>query len=322
MSDTHWMDRAVALGEAARGTTAPNPNVGCAIVRDDMVVGEGFTQPGGRPHAEAIALTAAGDRARGATLYVTLEPCAHRSERGPDCTASIVASGVTRVVAALQDPDPRTNGAGFAQLRAAGVAVDAGAGADAAERSLAGFLTRQRAGRPFVTLKLAMSLDGRIAMADGESRWITGEEARADVHRERARSDMILVGRGTYEADQPALDVRIVGLEHRSPRRALLSRGTAPDGWTGLESPEAIMRLGDVNDLLIEGGAGAAAAFLAADLVDRLIIYRAPILIGDGRPAIEGLHLARLADTHGRWQAVSFDTLGSDRREVYERRRD
>lgn len=322
MSDESWMERAVALGEEARGTTAPNPNVGCVIVRDGKAVAEGATQPGGRPHAEAVALGAAGADARGATLYVTLEPCAHGSGRGPACAASVIAAGIARVVAALQDPDPRTDGKGFDLLRSAGVAVEVGTGADAARRSLAGFLTRTRLGRPHVTLKLAMSLDGRIATAAGESRWITREEARADVHRERARADMILVGRGTYEADKPSLDVRIPGLEHRSPRRALLSSGGSPEGWTTIASPAAIAELHDVNDLLVEGGAGAAAAFLAADLVDRLIIYRAPILIGDGLPSVGAIGLDSLAEAHGRWRPLECDTLGSDRREVYERRRD
>jgi diaminohydroxyphosphoribosylaminopyrimidine deaminase/5-amino-6-(5-phosphoribosylamino)uracil reductase len=322
MTNEQWMARAIALGDEARGTTAPNPNVGCVIARDGVLIGEGATQAGGRPHAEAVALAAAGARARGATLYVTLEPCAHESARGPACAASIVEAGLARVVAALGDPDPRTDGAGFALLRAAGIEVVVGAEADSAARSLAGFLTRQRLGRPFVTLKFAMSLDGMIATATGESRWITGEEARADVHKERARCDMILVGRGTFEADQPKLDVRIPGLEHRSPRRALLTRRDAPDGWQAIASPEGIHRLEGVNDLLVEGGSATAAAFLAADLVDRLIIYRAPILIGDGLPALGSFGLERLADAHGRWQPMSFDTLGSDRREVYERRRD
>ena len=322
VTDEQWMARAVALGEAARGTTAPNPNVGCVIERAGTLIAEGATESGGRPHAEAVALAAAGEQARGATLYVTLEPCAHESARGPACALSIVDAGVARVVAALGDPDPRTNGAGFDLLRSAGIVVEVGTGAEAAGRSLAGFLTRQRLGRPYVTLKLAMSLDGRIATATGESRWITGEEARADGHHERARCDMILVGRGTYEADNPRLDVRIPGLEHRSPRRALLTRRDAPPDWERLDSPEAIHQLEGVNDLLVEGGAVTAAAFLAADLVDRLLIYRAPILIGDGLPAIGPIGLERLADAHGRWQPLSFDTLGSDRREVYERRRD
>jgi diaminohydroxyphosphoribosylaminopyrimidine deaminase/5-amino-6-(5-phosphoribosylamino)uracil reductase len=319
--DAAWMAQAVALGESSRGRTAPNPNVGCVIVHQGVKVGEGATRPGGRPHAEAVALAAAGDKARGATVYVTLEPCAHDSQRGPACANLLVEAGVARVVAALGDPDPRTDGKGFALLRAAGIDVEIGIGAEAARASLAGFLSRLRLGRPYVTLKLAMSIDGRIAMASGESRWITGPESRADVHLERARTDMILVGRGTYDADMPALDVRIAGLEDRSPPRALLTRSAVPHGWTQIASPEAIRELDGVNDLLVEGGAGAAAAFLAADLVDRLIVYRAPILIGAGQAAVGDIGLDALADAHGRWIAVETHMLGIDRREVYERQR-
>lgn len=321
MTDARWMGAAIALGTRGRGRTAPNPSVGCVIVKDDRVVGRGWTQPGGRPHAEAMALEAAGDAAQGAMLYVTLEPCCHPSERGPACADLIADSSVSRVVAALTDPDPRTNGGGFDRLRTAGVAIETGAEAEAAERSLAGFLTRIRLGRPHVTLKLAMSLDGRIALPSGESRWITGEDARAHVHLERARSDMILVGHGTWEADAPRLDVRLPGLEHCSPRRAILTRGEGIEGWERLGAPEDIFGLGTVNDLLVEGGTATASAFLAADLVDRLLIYRAPILIGRGKAALGDIGLASLADAHDRWRAVEARRLGSDTLEVYERQR-
>lgn len=312
---------AAALGERGRGRTAPNPNVGCLIVKEGRILGRGWTRPRGRPHAEATALEQAGEAARGADVYVTLEPCAHRSDRGPACADLLAGAGVARVVAALRDPDPRTDGRGFARLKAAGVAVEIGLGAAEAERSLAGFLARLRLGRPFVTLKLAMSLDGRIALSSGESRWITGEEARAHAHVERARADMILVGRGTFEADAPRLDVRLEGLEDRSPRRAMLTRGEAPDGWERLGAPEAVFALADVNDLLVEGGAGTAAAFLRADLVDRLLLYRAPVLIGEGLAAIGDLGLASLAEAHGRWRLHDRRPLGSDLLEVYERKR-
>ena len=172
--DTRWMAAALALAERSRGRTAPNPNVGCVIVHDGRVVGRGRTQAGGRPHAEAMALTQARDAARGATAYVTLEPCAHDSSRGPACADLLVEAGVARVVAALRDPDPRTDGQGLARLAAAGVAVESGLLATEARRSMAGWLTRRERGRPFVTLKLATSLDGCIALASGESRWITG----------------------------------------------------------------------------------------------------------------------------------------------------
>jgi diaminohydroxyphosphoribosylaminopyrimidine deaminase/5-amino-6-(5-phosphoribosylamino)uracil reductase len=269
-----------------------------------------------------MALEEAGEEAAGATAYVTLEPCAHVSARGGACADALVGAGVRRVVAALRDPYPPVDGRGFERLREAGIETKVGAGADAAARSMAGFLTRQRLGRPFVTLKLAMSLDGRIALPSGESRWITGEDARAHVHGERARSDMILVGRATLDADQPALDVRLPGLEERTPPRALLTRGKAPQGWIGLEAPEAVHGLHDVNDLLVEGGSATASAFLAADLVDRLLIYRAPILIGEGRQSVGYVGLTSLADAHGRWGLAESRALGIDRLEVYERVRE
>lgn len=313
------MQAAVEIGDLGRGRTAPNPHVGCVIVADGTIAGRGRTQDGGRPHAEAVALAEAGERARGATAYITLEPCAHESARGPACTDLLTEAGVARVVVALGDPDPRTDGRGLERLRAAGIETQIGIEAEAAARSMAGFLTRIRQGRPYVTLKLAMSIDGKIALPSGESKWITGEDARADVHRERARADMILVGRGTYDADRPRLDVRLPGLEDASPRRALLTRGGGIEGWTILSSPEDIFALGDVNDLLVEGGAGAASAFLSADLVDRLLIYRAPVLIGEGKQALGYIGLTALADAHGRWELTGHQPLGRDRLEVYER---
>lgn len=315
------MAAALALAERGRGRTAPNPNVGCVIVREGRVIGRGWTQPGGRPHAEAMALALAGDIA-GATVYTTLEPCAHESPRGPACTALLLAAKPARTVAALEDPDPRTTGKGFAELQAAGIAVEIGLLAAEARCSMAGFLTRRRLGRPHVTLKLATSLDGRIALPDGRSRWITGEAARAHAHLERARADAILVGRGTYEADAPKLDVRLPGLEDRSPRRLILTSTPVKAGveeWETIVAPEAIATLHTVDHLLIEGGAGAAAAFLHADLVDRLLLYRAPILIGEGRAAIGDIGLTDLSGAHDRWHLTDSRTLGSDRLEVYER---
>jgi diaminohydroxyphosphoribosylaminopyrimidine deaminase / 5-amino-6-(5-phosphoribosylamino)uracil reductase len=319
--DERWMGAAIALGERGRGNTAPNPNVGCLIVSDGIVAGRGWTQPGGRPHAEAAALAEAGEAALGATAYVTLEPCCHLSERGPACAGLLADAGVARVVAALEDPDSRMAGGGFERLRAAGIEVETGPGAESAARSMAGFLTRVRLGRPYITLKLAMSLDGKIALPSGESRWITGEDARAHVHLERARSDMILVGRGTFERDRPRLDVRLPGLEERSPRRALLTRGEAVEGWTRLGAPDEVFALAGVNDLLIEGGSATASAFLAADLVDRMLIYRAPILIGEGKSSVGYIGLTDLADAHRRWTLADSRMLGMDRLEVYERER-
>jgi diaminohydroxyphosphoribosylaminopyrimidine deaminase/5-amino-6-(5-phosphoribosylamino)uracil reductase len=315
------MAAALALAERRRGRTAPNPGVGCIIAADGRVVGRGWTQPGGRPHAEAMALAEAGEKSRDATAYVTLEPCAHVSPRGPACAELLVAAGVARVVAALGDPDPRTNGAGFARLRDAGIAVESGVGAEAARRSIAGFLTRRTLGRPHVTLKLALSLDGAVALASGSSQWITGGEARAHAHVERSRHEAILVGRGTWEADAPRLDVRLAGLEGRTPRRVLLSTHATPKtDVTVIRAPEQIATLDGVDHLLVEGGAATAAAFLAADLVDRLLLYRAPILVGGGR-TLPDIGLASLAAAHGHWRLLDARPLGSDRVEVYERRR-
>lgn len=314
------MAAAVALGAAARGTTAPNPNVGCLIIAPSgEVVGRGATQPGGRPHAEAVALAEAGERARGATLLTTLEPCNHRSQRGPTCTDLILAAGIARVVTAFKDPDPRTAGEGLRRLAAAGIEVRSGLRAAEARDSMAGWLTRLALGRPRITLKLALSIDGKIALPSGESKWITGEDARAHVHLERAHCDMILVGRGTLTADRPRLDVRLPGLEERSPRRALLSRGDPVAGWELLSAPEDVFRLHDVNDLLVEGGSATATAFLSADLVDRILLYRAPIIIGEGRQSVGYIGLDAVGDAHGRWQPREGRSLGIDRLEVYER---
>ena len=314
------MDEALRLAEAARGRSAPNPNVGCVIVSPaGRIIGRGATARGGRPHAEALALDQAGRRANGAIVYVTLEPCAHQSPRGPACTDLLLKAKPTRVVIAVKDPDERTSGKGIRRLRAAGIEVTLGPGRAAAKRSLAGWLTRHRLGRPRITLKLALSIDGKIALPSGESKWITGEDARRHVHLERARSDMILVGRGTYLADQPRLDVRLPGLEDSSPRRALLTRGEAVEGWEILQSPKDVYRLHDVNDLLVEGGSSTATAFLTEDLVDRILIYRAPIIVGEGKSSFGYVGLDAIADAHDRWRLVDEQRLGVDRLEIYER---
>jgi diaminohydroxyphosphoribosylaminopyrimidine deaminase/5-amino-6-(5-phosphoribosylamino)uracil reductase len=322
--DQRFMAAAIALSARGAGRTGINPNVGCIIVVGGRVVGRGWTQPGGRPHAEAMALAEAGDKARGATAYVTLEPCAHISQRGPACAVALVQAGLGHVVIAAGDPDPRTDGQGIALLREAGIDVRTQVLEDAAKAAMAGFFTRRALGRPFVTLKLATSLDGCIALADGSSRWITGEAARTHVHLERARHEGILVGRGTLAADHPRLDVRLPGLEARSPRRVLLSRNenAAPKGWLQIAAPEEIASLDFGGDrLFVEGGAETAAAFLTADLVDRLLFYRAPILIGRGKGALGKLGLTDLAAAHGRWTLRDRRTLGPDTLEVYGRRR-
>lgn len=321
------MAMALALSWRGRGRTAPNPNVGAVVVRDGRVVSRGWTQPGGRPHAEAMALD--GAHAAGADIYTTLEPCAHKSVRGPACADLLAAAAPRRVVIAAADPDPRTDGKGIARLREAGIEVVEGVRAEEAKRAMAGFFARQEKGRPHVTLKLATSLDGQVALPDGSSQWITGPEARAHAHVERALADMVVVGRGTAESDSPTLNVRLEGLADRTPARAVLTRDRGhidalnlsadKPAWRHLAAPDAIAGLDNVDHLLVEGGAGAAAAFVAADCVDRLILYRAPILIGAGLSALGDIGLAKLDDAHGQWCLIEERMLGKDRMEVYER---
>lgn len=303
-----------------RALSAPNPSVGAIIVKDGRVIGRGWTQPGGRPHGEAQALRQASDLAAGATLYTTLEPCAHPSDRGPTCSHIIAEAGITRVVYALEDPDSRTAGAGAQILRDAGVAADHVAN-DAAAESLAGYLMQRLSGRPLVTLKLAISLDGFIAHSSGESQWITGEISRAHVHSQRAKSDAILVGGSTWRADQPQLNVRLPGLDGHHPQRIILTRGVPIDGVKIINRPEQISTLDDCQYLYIEGGAQTAASFLAADLVDRIDLYRAPILLGSGLPALGDYGLADLASSHGQWKMTRRQMLGSDTYEAYARMR-
>ena len=310
------MATALALGERGVGTTGNNPSVGCVIVKDQKIVGRGWTQHGGRPHAEAKALEQAGVAAAGSTIYVTLEPCAHVSARGPECADIVMKAAPARVVIALQDPDPRTAGKGVAALRHAGINVVLGVMASDANVALAGFLSRIERGRPQVTLKLATSLDGAIAMADGTSCWISGEAARGHAHVERARCDAILVGSGTVLTDAPTLNVRLAGLEDRSPRRIMLGHGNAPTGWEVIRSPDEIATLA-CNTLLVEGGAMTASSFLRAGLVDRLLLYRAPILIGSGVACLGDIGLTQLDAAHGQWQITDTRRLGNDRVEVY-----
>lgn len=220
--DRRYMKLALALGARGQGRTWPNPAVGCVIVQNNRIVGRGWTQPGGRPHAEVVALTQAGDAARGATVYVTLEPCAHYGQT-PPCAQALINAGVARVVVATGDPDPRVAGGGIAMLRAAEIDVDEGPCQSDADRAHAGFFQRLTKGRPQVTLKLASSFDGRIATATGESQWITGSSARRAVHAARATHDAVLVGGGTARADDPSLTVRGLGVSHQ-PVRIVASR--------------------------------------------------------------------------------------------------
>jgi len=220
-SDIRWMRAALALAERGLGRVWPSPSVGCVVVRDGRLVGAGWTQPGGRPHAEAMALEAAGERARGATGYVSLEPCNHHG-RGAPCSDALVAAGLSRVVVACGDPDPRTNGAGIARMRHAGIRVDEGLLAQEARAQNEGFFRRVEEGRPLVTLKLATTLDGRIATRSGESKWITGPVARSWTHGLRAGHDAVMVGIGTALADDPELTCRLPGMEDRSPVRIVV----------------------------------------------------------------------------------------------------
>lgn len=318
--EQRWLDAAARLAGRGRPLSRPNPAVGAILVAGGKVIGRGWTRDGGRPHAEAAALEQAGAGARGATLFVSLEPCAHESARGPACADLAAAAGLGRVVVGCADPDPRTAGRGIARIRASGTPVDL-VRSEACEDSLAGYLTRARLGRPHVTLKLALSIDGCIALANGQSQWLTGEAARAHVHAERARADAILVGGGTLRTDLPRLDVRLAGLEARSPARWVLTGGAAPEGWQALARPEAIGSMDGVQYLFVEGGAATAAAFLRADLVDRLLVYRAPVIVGGGLAGMADIGLNELEPAHGRWRQVDRRTLGKDMLEVYQRSR-
>ncbi len=291
------MAEALEASRAARRTSAPNPWVGCVIVAPDgAVVGRGATEPPGGRHAEAVALAEAGERARGATAYVTLEPCSHEG-RTPPCAEALRAAGVERVVAALLDPDPLVAGAGLAGLGRAGVETSLGVGREPAEALLEPYLVHRRSGRPYVVLKLAATLDGRIAAPDGSSRWVTGEEARRDVHELRADSDAVLVGAGTVLADDPELTVRLPTAAGRQPLRVVLGRaGPQARVQPALELSGDLRGVLDllgrrgVLQLLVEGGSKVAADFHRLGLVDRYVVYLAPALLGgdDGVPLFAG----------------------------------
>ena len=315
--DVAHMRTAMLAAAEVRGTTAPNPWVGAALVAADGQVFTGATQPYGGAHAEIMALRKADDAARGATIYSTLEPCCFTGRTGP-CTEALIEAGVARVVVGIVDPDVRNEGAGIERLRAAGVDVEVGIAADEVAAQLEAYLWFRTRGRPFVTLKLAASLDGRTAAPDGSSQWITGHEARVDVHRLRAEVDGILVGAGTVRADNPSLDVRHV--YGTNPTRVVL--GVAPADAAvhpciELSGPlpevlDELARLGIV-DLLVEGGAQVAADFHRHGLVNRYLIYLAPVLFGgdDGRPVFAGPGAATIDDVW-RGQMTSVRHLGDD----------
>lgn len=256
-TDLHHMHHALVLAARGLGEVAPNPAVGCVIVKDRVVIGRGRTAKGGRPHAETVALAEAGEAAWGATAYVTLEPCSHHGKT-PPCVGALVGAGIARVVVAVEDPDPRVNGEGVAWLRAAGVEVTTGVCEKEAAELNAGFFLKVRKGRPLVTLKFAQSLDGKIATATGESQWITGEAARAFGHLLRARHDAILIGVGTALADDPALTCRLPGLEGRSPLRVVLDTRLRLTEWSKLaQTAQDVPTLVYTASLITENKGGA-----------------------------------------------------------------
>lgn len=268
------------------GYPAPNPRVGCVIVRDGWVVGKGFHRFAGGPHAEAVALQQAGSMAEGADVYVTLEPCAHYG-RTPPCTSALVAARVRSVYFAVADPNPKAGGGGEL-LRAAGIEVHSGLLSGPASAVNKIFLTAHGLGRPFVVLKIAMSLDGRIASATGESRWITGPKSRRAGHKLRAELGCVLVGRGTYEADQPSLTARLPGIVNQPRRVVMGSVADTRDGWTACDRSvpldEVLSRLfaeGQIG-VLVEGGAGVYGSFLKAGIVDQIELFLAPTVLGEG----------------------------------------
>jgi diaminohydroxyphosphoribosylaminopyrimidine deaminase/5-amino-6-(5-phosphoribosylamino)uracil reductase len=322
MRDEAAMGRAVELAASVRARTSPNPWVGCVIVCGASSF-EGAHQGPGTPHAEAAALAGAGEEARGATLYCTLEPCSHIGRTGP-CADAIVAAGISRVVVGVVDPDPQVAGQGLARLRRAGIDVSVGVEAEAVEEQLGPYLKHRRTGRPWVVLKLAATLDGRTAAPDGTSRWITGPEARADVHRLRSESDAVLVGAGTVRADDPELTVRLPGgsKPERQPLRVVLGRAPAnAKVRPALELAGDLERVLDdlgrreILQVLVEGGARVAHDFHAAGLVDRYVVYLAPALFGgsDGRPVLDGPGAPSIDDVW-RGRALSVERLGDDLR--------
>ena len=337
------MRAALTLAARGLGRTWPNPAVGCVLVKDGRAIGQGWTQPSGRPHAETEALAMAGAQAAGATAYVTLEPCSHHGKT-PPCAEALIAAKVARVVSACGDPDERVSGRGLALIREAGIAVTEGVLAAEAQHLNAGFLKRIREGLPLVTLKLATTLDGCIATSTGESQWITGPEARRHGHLLRATHDAIMVGRGTAEQDNPSLTCRLPGLEDRSPVRVVLdSQGRLPASlklfsddaaptWhitsqtLGLApaariDPRAALRHlagKGITRVLVEGGGQLAASLLQTDLVDRIAWFRAPTVIGaDGLSGIGNLSVTRIADMR-RFARIELRQLGPDMLETYQ----
>jgi diaminohydroxyphosphoribosylaminopyrimidine deaminase/5-amino-6-(5-phosphoribosylamino)uracil reductase len=351
--DLRHMSRALALAERGLWTTDPNPRVGCVIADGERVIAEGWHERVGGPHAEAIALAAAGEAARGATAYVTLEPCSHHG-RTPPCADALIAAGVRRVHYAMGDPNPRVSGAGAARLVAAGVEVSKGTLAEAARELNPGFLSRMERGRPWLRLKLAASLDGRTSLANGLSRWITGDAARADVQNLRGRSSAIMTGSATVLADDPRLDLRapdagrqplrvVLDTHLRTPatarvlappgqallltasddavRRGILVAAGArvdrlPAGPGGLDLAAVMRHLAglEINELQVECGPALAGALMTAELVDELVLYLAPMLLGDdARPLARLPRIATLTEQM-RFSMIGLGRIGDDLR--------
>ena len=319
MSDEPHLERAIELAERGRGTTRPNPMVGAVVVAGGEVVGEGWHERPGLPHAEAIALEAAGERARGATLYVTLEPCIHTG-RTPPCADAVVAAGISRVVVGTPDPYEKVDGRGLERLREAGIEVEVAEGelARQVRRQNEVFLTWAAERRPFVTYKAAMTLDGRLAASSGDARWVSGEESRRRAHELRALSDAVAVGMGTVRAENPGLDARDVAAE-RQPRRLAFGTGPLPEGseLELVEEPleDALRRLADeeVQSLLLEGGPTLAGAFLRAGLLDKLVLFVAPKLVGgdDAPPLFAGPGAPTMAEAIA-LSELEIDRVGED----------
>lgn len=320
------MRHAIALAERGRGLTSPNPIVGCVILdASQRVVGEGFHQHAGGPHAEVSALASAGSLARGGTAVVSLEPCRHTGRTGP-CTQSLIDAGIARVVFATSDPSPKAGG-GADDLRAAGVDVLGGVLGEEGARSNEAWLHFARTGRPFVTWKFASTLDGRTAAADGTSRWITSEAARADVHQLRAQHDAVMVGTGTALIDDPALTVRGVVSMSRRPLRVVVGRrdlpssakvfdGAAPTLVVKEHDPDLVLKTlagHDVVSVLLEGGATVAAAFVAAGRVDKVVAYVAPAFLGEGPAALADTGISTIRDIL-RWHIDDVELIGGDLR--------
>ena len=363
LNDQNWMQKALRLAVRGIGRVSPNPPVGCVIVKENKVIGRGWTQPGGRPHAEVMALQQAGQKSEGATAYCTLEPCSHFGKTPPCCDA-LIEAGISKVVVATQDPDLRVDGRGIKRLRAAGVSVVENVCKEEALNIMQGFFNVCEFSRPYVTLKFGMSIDSRLAAVNGESKWITSDEARRSVHLLRAKNDAILTGIGTLLYDDPKLDCRLPGLEQHSPSRILVdSKLRIPitshfaltakdhhsfiftteksdaakkdiltdmgikilqvqcsvDGHVSMSRCLELIAEEGMTTVLVEAGGYLASGLLKSDLVDKLVLYRAPVIIGgDGIAAWHPLGVEQLYMSK-RFAIQNIERIGSDIKETYTR---